>query len=126
MFETTTGLPLLFNPILFFFAIAVASGAFKHYQTADKIFALEPPEYDDHRILEWADEMQDVPVFQAMSCDGPTGKIQRSGPCARQLSSAAQRAGDKNVTVHDVRCEGLVKANGKFPPSPRLQSANSW
>lgn len=75
MFETTTGLLLLFNPILFFLAIALASGAFKYYQTEDKIFALKPPEYDDLWVLEWADEMLDVPVFQAMSCDGPTGKI---------------------------------------------------
>lgn len=115
MFETTTGLPLLFNPILFFLAIALASGAFKDYQTDDEIFALEPPEYDDHWILDWAPEMRNVPVFQAMSCDGPTGKIQKSGPCARQVSSAAQRAGFKNVTIHDARREGLVKANGKFP-----------
>ena len=42
MFKTTTGLPLLFNPILFFLAIAVASDALKHYQTADEILALEP------------------------------------------------------------------------------------
>jgi len=48
MFETTTGLTLLFNLILYFLAIAVASGAFKYYQTADEIFALEPSKYDDH------------------------------------------------------------------------------
>jgi hypothetical protein len=75
MFETTPGLPLLFNPILFFLAIALAIGAFKHYQTADEIFDLEPPEYDDHWILEWADEINDMPVFQSMSRDGPTGVI---------------------------------------------------
>jgi hypothetical protein len=31
MFETTTGLPLLFNPIIFPLAMALASDAFKHY-----------------------------------------------------------------------------------------------
>jgi len=77
MFETITGLPLLFNPILFILAIALASGAFKHYHTAEEVFAIEPPTYDDHWILEWADNMQDVPVFQAMSGGGPTGQIQK-------------------------------------------------
>jgi len=75
MFETTTGLPLLFNPIIFLLAITLASNAFKHYQTDDEIFALEPPMYDNHLILEWDDKIQDVPVFQATSCNGPTGKI---------------------------------------------------
>jgi hypothetical protein len=63
MFETTTGLPLIFNPIIFLLAIALASNAFKHYQTDDEIFALEPLAYDDHLILEWDDEVQDMPVF---------------------------------------------------------------
>jgi len=78
MFENVPGLSLLFNPILFFLGIALASNAFKHYQTMDEIFALEPPEYDDHWILEWADEMKDMPVFQSMSRDGPTGVIQKA------------------------------------------------
>ena len=63
MNESTTGLPLVVNPILFILGIALASGAFKHYKTADEIFDLRPPHYDDDWILEWADHMQDVPVF---------------------------------------------------------------
>jgi hypothetical protein len=51
MFETTAGLPLLFNPILFFLAIALASGAFKYYQTEAEIFALKPPEYDERTAI---------------------------------------------------------------------------
>ncbi|KAI1293099.1 hypothetical protein F5Y03DRAFT_402696 [Xylaria venustula] len=112
MFETTTGLPLVFNPIIFFLAIAPASGAFKHYQTDDQIFALEPPVYDDHLILDWDDTVKDVPVFQATSCNDPTGEIQKACTCSRQLSDAAQRAGFLNCTVHAIRRKGLVKANG--------------
>jgi Protein of unknown function (DUF3435) len=110
-----TGLPLLFNPIIFPLAMALASNAFKHYQTDNEIFALEPPVYDNYLILEWDDEMQDVPVFQATLCNGPTGKIQKACTCARQLSGTAQRAGFLNCTVHTIRREALVKAN---PPSP--------
>lgn len=124
MFETTTGLPLVFNPIIFLLAMALASNAFKDYQTDDELFALEPPVYDDHLILDWDDEIEDVPVFQATSCNGPTGKIQKACTCARQLSGAAQRAGFLNCTVHAIRREALVKANGKLPPGPRLLSAN--
>jgi hypothetical protein len=32
--------------------IAIASHAFKYYKTADEIFDLEPPYYNDHQILE--------------------------------------------------------------------------
>jgi hypothetical protein len=124
MFETTTSLPLLFNPILFILAIALASGIFKHYYTANEIFAIEPPEYDDHWILEWADDMQDVPVFQAMLCNGPTGQIQKAGLFARQLTSVSQRARFKNITIYNARREALIKANSKFPMSPRLQLPN--
>ncbi|KAH7317422.1 hypothetical protein BKA65DRAFT_600074 [Rhexocercosporidium sp. MPI-PUGE-AT-0058] len=68
MFETTTGLPLIFNPIIFPLAMVLAM-------------------YDDHLILDWDDEIEDVPVFQATSCNGPTGKIQKACTCARQLSA---------------------------------------
>jgi hypothetical protein len=43
MNKNTTGLPLVLNPILFILGIALASGAFKHYKTADEIFDLQPP-----------------------------------------------------------------------------------
>lgn len=57
MNESITGLPLVLNPILFILSIALASGAFKYYKTADEIFDLQPPQYDDHWILEWADHI---------------------------------------------------------------------
>jgi len=62
MNESSTGLPLVLNPILFILAITLASRVFSHYETANAIFDLEPLQYDDHWILEWADHMQDVPV----------------------------------------------------------------
>jgi hypothetical protein len=43
--------------------MALASGALKHCRTDDEIFALEPPVYDDHLILEWDDKVEDAPVF---------------------------------------------------------------
>jgi hypothetical protein len=124
MNESTTGLPLILNPILFILGIALASCAFKHYETADQIFDLEPPQYDDHWILEWADHMQDVPVFQSATCDGPTGKIQKSSSHSRQLTSVCVRAGLPNVTIHAGRREALVKANGKALIILKLQPAN--
>ncbi|KAF8862713.1 hypothetical protein BDZ45DRAFT_585016 [Acephala macrosclerotiorum] len=80
---------------------------------SDEIFDLQPPQYDDHWILEWADHMQDVPVFQGATCHGPTGKIQKSSSFSKQLTSAAQRAGMVNVTIHDGRREAIVKANAR-------------
>jgi len=75
MFETMAGLLLLLILILFILAIALASGASKHCYTADETFAIEALEYSNHWILEWADDMQGVPVFQDMSCSGTTGQI---------------------------------------------------
>jgi len=111
MNESTTGLALVLNPILFI--LGIASSAFKHYKTADEIFDLQPPQYEDHWILEWADHMLDVPVFQGATCRGPTGKIQKSSSFSKQLTGASQRAGLPNVTVHSGRREAIVKANGK-------------
>jgi hypothetical protein len=51
MNESTTDPPIILNPILFILGIALASCIFKHYETADEIFHLEPPPYDDHWIL---------------------------------------------------------------------------
>jgi hypothetical protein len=124
MNETTTGLPLLLNPILFILGIALASHAFKDYKTADEIFDLEPPEYNDHRILDWAKHMENVPVFQSAACNGPTGKIQKSTSHSRQLTSVCVRAGLPNVTIHAGRREALVKANGKALILLKLQPAN--
>ena len=124
MNESTTGLSLVLNPVLFILAIALASSAFKHYEIANEIFDMQPPDYDDHWILEWTDHMLDVPDFQAATCDGPTGKIQKSSSFSRQLTNAAQRAGFSNITIHDGRREALVKANGKALILLRLQSAN--
>ncbi|CZT06989.1 uncharacterized protein RAG0_12564 [Rhynchosporium agropyri] len=113
MNESTAGLPLVLNPVLFILGIALARGAFKHYKIADEIFELQPPQYDDHWILEQADHIKDVPVFQGATCHGPTGKIQKSSSFSKQLTNAAQRAGMENITINDIRRETLVKANGK-------------
>jgi hypothetical protein len=48
MFETTPGLPLLFNLILFYLTTAIASRAFKYFDDADKIFEVAPLDYNDH------------------------------------------------------------------------------
>ena len=73
--KNITSLLLILNPILFILGIALASCVFKYYETADEIFDLEPPQYNNHQILEQADHIQDVPVFQSATCDGPTKKI---------------------------------------------------
>ena len=114
MYETVYGQPLLVNPILFILAKLLAVGAFKYYSTLEEIFAIEPPPGEDYWILEWADYIQDVPLFQTMTHNGPTGKIQTASAFSYQLTSASVRAGFKNITIHDARREALIKADGKF------------
>jgi hypothetical protein len=55
-----------------------------------------------------------------MSRDDPTRVIQNASSFSKQLTSAAQRAGFTNITVHDARRESLVKANGKLPYLSRV------
>jgi hypothetical protein len=55
--------------------------------------------------------MLDVPFFQSMAPEGPSGKIQKASSFSAQLTGGAQRSGYGIVRVHDGRREALVKAD---------------
>jgi hypothetical protein len=57
--------------------------------------------------------MQDIFVFQGVTYDGPTRKIQKSSSLSKQLTNAAQRASMANIIIQDNKHEVIVKTNSK-------------
>jgi Protein of unknown function (DUF3435) len=107
---------LLVNPVLFVLAIALASNAFRDYSTLEEILAIEPPAGEDLFHVEWKDDILDVPFFQTVTSQGPTGEIQKSNSFSRQLVELGRRAGYReNITVHAARREALIQADGMIP-----------
>lgn len=61
------------------------------------------------------DDLSDLPLFQAVSSDGPTGKIQTAGRFGIRTVQLERRAGyEKNIEIHAIRREVLVEADGKL------------
>ncbi|EEP78591.1 predicted protein [Uncinocarpus reesii 1704] len=64
-----------------------------------------------------------TPFCEAISEDGPTGKILTAAWFTHQLPALGRRAGyNENIRTHDIRAEALVKAdeNG-YSPDQRMQ-----
>jgi hypothetical protein len=104
---------LLVNSVLYLLAIALADNAFRDYSTLEEILAIELQTDEDLCYIEWKDDILDVPFFQTMTSQGPTGKIQKSTSFGGQLVALSRQAGyEKNITVHDAQREALIKADG--------------
>ncbi|RHZ51665.1 uncharacterized protein CDV56_103977 [Aspergillus thermomutatus] len=104
--------PLFANPVLPLLAIALANHAFQDYDTFEAIEAIPPREDGLLTYIRFKEEMQDVPFFQTLSSDGPTGQIQKADSFNNRSVHRGHRAGyEANITMHAVRREALVKAD---------------
>src|SRR5947207_3876131 len=107
--------PLSANPVLPMLAIALTDGVFKDYTTFEEIFAIPPPADGALHHLEIHKSKQELPFFQVISRNGPTGNIQSASSSGNRLVELGHRAGYReNITVHDIRAETLVKADSKL------------
>src|SRR5437773_1203292 len=64
--ETPDGLPppLFAQPMLHWLANIISSGAFAdYYKTVEQVLAAVPPSNSNFRVMEWADDKKDEPVF---------------------------------------------------------------
>jgi len=52
----------------------ISAGAFRDYCTVADVLAARPPLKRRFRIMEWADDVLNDPVFPEMSADGPIKK----------------------------------------------------
>ncbi|KIM93155.1 hypothetical protein OIDMADRAFT_61940 [Oidiodendron maius Zn] len=102
--------PLFANPLLPFFAIAIANNAFRHYDSLESIFDIPAPRRGTVKILKFKKSFKNVPFFQRMSRDGPTGEPEKATSYHRRKVALGHRAGYiVNITTHAGRREVIVK-----------------
>ena len=66
--------PLFANGVLFLLAIFISAHAFPKYHSIKDVLAERPPPKRRFLIIDWADGMENDPVFPEMSEDGPSKK----------------------------------------------------
>ena len=106
--------PLFANPLLPFLAIAIANNAFRDYDSPESIFAIPAPRRGTATILKFKNSFLDIPFFQRMSRDGPTGEHEDAPSYHRRKVELGHRAGYVvNITTHAGRRESMVKVGGR-------------
>ncbi|EGD84233.2 hypothetical protein H112_07922 [Trichophyton rubrum D6] len=140
MQEDISPLPLYLNPVLEPLAICLARGLFRDYKTADKIFAINPPpnspcielvlrsptnrlsdekpcggEENLHINSKYPKKRQS-PFFECVTTLGPTGKTLKSKWLSEQFSLLGRRSGYDSMTMHNIRREALMVADGQRDP----------
>jgi hypothetical protein len=110
--------PLYANPVLPLLAIALADDAFVDYQTFAAVEQIPPPADGSMHLLQIKEEMLSVPFFRGSTVNGPTERICTASTFSQRTRNLGHRAGyEENITIHDIRAEGLVRADGKPPLS---------
>ncbi|KAL9106911.1 MAG: hypothetical protein Q9187_008504, partial [Circinaria calcarea] len=115
--------PLFANPVLPLLAIALADEAFQDYGTFEEIEAIPPPGDGSLHYIRIKKEMLDIPFFQSITPNGPTGKIQKAVPFSNRTVALGHRAGyQENIGIHDIRAEVLVRADGTPSNAKQVES----
>ena len=115
--------PLFANPVLPLLAIALADEAFQDYGTFEEIEAIPPPGDGSLHHIRIKKEMLDIPFFQSVTPNGPTGKIQKAVPFSNRTVALGHRAGyQENIGIHDIRAEVLVRADGTPSNAKQVES----
>jgi hypothetical protein len=100
--------------MLHWLANVISSHAFAGLDTVEEILALRPPKNGNFRIMEWADDAQEKPVFPEWSSTGPKAKGKNPMSWVSQFSDWGNRAGFTAwLGLHAIRREALIKVNGK-------------
>ena len=106
--------PLSANGLLFLLTIFISAGAFREYRTVKDVLDARPPLNRKYKIMDWADEVLDDPVFPEFSAEGPTEKNKNETAWGHQCSDWAKRAGfTGGMGLHAARREALIKVDGK-------------
>ncbi|KAM0187041.1 hypothetical protein ACHAPI_011359 [Fusarium lateritium] len=90
----------------------ISSHALADFDTVEQILGLEPPKNGNFRILQWAEDAQEKPVFPEWSSTGPKTKPKSPKSWVSQFSDWGNRAGfTAPLGLHAVRREALIKVN---------------
>ncbi|KAK8013716.1 hypothetical protein PG991_009309 [Apiospora marii] len=104
--------PLFAQPILRWLANFLSTQAFRDFGTVDQILSLTPRPGESYRILEWAVDKLDHPVFPEWSAEGPKDKPKSPKSWGTQASAWAVRAGfPAGMGLHTSRREALIKVD---------------
>ncbi|KAK8071921.1 hypothetical protein PG996_005269 [Apiospora saccharicola] len=104
--------PLFAQPILHWLANFLSAQAFRDFKTVDQILALTPRPGESYRILDWADDKRDQPVFPEWTAEGPKDKPKSPKSWGTQASAWAVRAGfTEGMGLHASRREALIKVD---------------
>ncbi|KPM33976.1 hypothetical protein AK830_g12599 [Neonectria ditissima] len=104
--------PLYAQPILFFLANFLSSGAIKGNPTLEDMLTYTPPKNRGHWIFEWKDDMLETPIFPDWNADGPEATARSPDNWSHHSSRWAKRAGFVDgCGMHCPRRESLLKAN---------------
>ncbi|CVL08763.1 uncharacterized protein FMAN_06804 [Fusarium mangiferae] len=104
--------PLFAQPMLHWLANLIASHAFADLDTIEQVLSLEPPKNGNFRILPWAADVREKPVFPEWSSSGPKTKPKNPQSWVSQFSDWGNRAGfTAQLGLHAVRREALIKVN---------------
>ncbi|KFY08696.1 hypothetical protein V492_05999 [Pseudogymnoascus sp. VKM F-4246] len=93
------------NGVMFFFTMAIADNAFKHFETLEKLLKARVPRGRDSWTLKWKDEALDRPVLRMVSSNGVHENRALTFASLRdQIVSLGKRAGYRdNVKIHAIR-----------------------
>jgi hypothetical protein len=102
------------QPILFFLANFLSSGAIKGNPTLEDMLNYTPPQHRRHWVFEWKDDMLEKPIFPDWTADGPKATARSPYNWSHQASRWATRAGFiYGCGMHCPRRDSLLKANCK-------------
>jgi hypothetical protein len=120
--------PLFAHLMLHWLANIISSHTFADLATVDEVFALRPPKDGNFRVLEWAEDARERPVFPEWSSKGlntgpkgsdpniSTTEIKPKNPkgWVAQFSDRGRRTGftAEHLGLHASRSEALIKVNG--------------
>lgn len=104
------------NGVMFFFTMAIADNAFKHFETLEKLLKARVPRGRDSWTLKWKDEALDRPVLRMVSSNGVHENRALTFASLRdQIVSLGKRAGYRdNVKIHAIRAGVANKIKGEF------------
>lgn len=106
---------LFTNSVLSLMIIALANHVFQDYESFEEIEKISSPADGSLHYLRIKKNMLRVPFFQIVSADEFTEKIHEAGSFSNRIVNLEHRAEyEKNIKIHDIRREVLVKADNKF------------
>ncbi|KAB5550744.1 hypothetical protein GE09DRAFT_1033211 [Coniochaeta sp. 2T2.1] len=103
--------PLFSQPMLWWLANFLSSGAFKDYKTIDDIFSVRPPDGETFWMLDWDDSALKRPVFPQWTVEGRVEVPKNAKAWGNDASDWAKRAGYFGFAIHAVRRESLIRVN---------------